>query len=347
MACRHIVMGWIASVACAGLTMMGPLLAGQAEPPFYDDKSKLLVYMDADDSQRPVRTPDDWQRRRAHILASMQLVMGPLPDDSRKVPLDTKVLEEATLPKTTRQRITYAAEEGDRVPAYLLIPRGLKGRAPAMLCLHPTSPAGKDVVAGLTDKPNRSYAIELAQRGYVTLAPDYLRMGENRTDAYALGYASATMKGIWNHLRAVDLLVSLPQVDAERIGCIGHSLGGHNAIFTAVFEPRITVLVSSCGFDSFLHYYDGAERNWYFGKGWCQIRYMPRLSNYRGELKAIPFDFPELLGALAPRPVFVNAPLRVAGGIQHAKPWQARRLGRLVHPTGVPGERRTQALRER
>ncbi|MBP85926.1 MAG: pectic acid lyase [Planctomycetaceae bacterium] len=69
------------------------------------------------------------------------------------------------------------------------------------------------------------------------------------------------------------------------------------------------MLASSCGFDSYLDYYDGAERVWYFGKGWCQIRYMPRLSDYRGKLEEIPYDFHELLGALAPRPLFVNAPL--------------------------------------
>ena len=84
-------------------------------------------------------------------------------------------------------------------------------------------------------------------------------------------------------------------------GAIGHSLGGHNTVYTAVFDPRITVLASSCGLDSYLHYKDGVERNWYFGQGWCQIRYMPRMSNYRGKLEEIPFDFHELLGSLAPR----------------------------------------------
>ena len=82
-------------------------------------------------------------------------------------------------------------------------------------------------------------------------------------------------------------------------------------------------MVSSCGFDSFLDYYAGAERNWYFGQGWCQIRYMPRLSNYRGQLERIPFDFPELLGALAPRPVFINAPL-------HDDNFQAESVDRCV-----------------
>jgi hypothetical protein len=58
-----------------------------------------------------------------------------------------------------------------------------------------------------------------------------------------------------------------------------------------------TPVASSCGFDAYPDYYDGAERNWFFGRGWCQIRYMPRLSDYRARTKEIPFDFPELLGA--------------------------------------------------
>ena len=70
------------------------------------------------------------------------------------------------------------------------------------------------------------------------------------------------------------------------------------------------MVASSCGFDSYQDYYGGAERVWRFGAGWCQMRYMPRLSNYRGRLTEIPYDFQELLGALAPRPFFVNAPLR-------------------------------------
>ena len=69
-------------------------------------------------------------------------------------------------------------------------------------------------------------------------------------------YESGTMKGIWNHIRAVDLLESLPEVDPDRIGVIGHSLGGHNALFVAAFDQRIRAVVSSCGFNAFEDYYD-------------------------------------------------------------------------------------------
>ena len=70
------------------------------------------------------------------------------------------------------------------------------------------------------------------------------------------------MKAIWNNMRAIDLLQTLPEVDGQRIGCIGHSLGGHNAMFTAAFDTRIQALVSSCGFTSFAKYYGGNLKGW-------------------------------------------------------------------------------------
>src|SRR5437868_5026347 len=78
-------------------------------------------------------------------------------------------------------------------------------------------PLGKGVPAGFGDKPDRHYAVHLAERGYVTLAPDYVNMGESKFDVYGRGYVSATMKGIWNHLRCDDYLRSLSEVDGERI----------------------------------------------------------------------------------------------------------------------------------
>jgi hypothetical protein len=98
-------------------------------------------------------------------------------------------------------------------------------------------------------------------------------------------------------------------VKRGKFGAIGHSLGGHNAIFTAVFDDRIKVIVSSCGFDSFTDYYSGDAGVWKPERGWCQTRYMPKLLEYAGRLSDVPFDFHELIGALAPRHVFVNAPL--------------------------------------
>ena len=255
----------------------------------------------------------DWEIRRPRILVAMQEIMGPLPGPEKRCAVDMQIEEEIDVGSHVRKLITYTAEPGSRTPAYLLVPKNGPppgGRYPAVLCLHPTRHEGHKVVVGLADCEERNYASELADRGFVTLAPAYPLLANYHPDLDGLGYASGTMKAIWDNMRGLDLLASLPEVVPHGFGAIGHSLGGHNAIYTAVFDKRITVVASSCGFDSYQDYYDATERVWKFGAGWCQIRYMPRLSNYRGRLTEIPYDFQELLGALAPRPLFVNAPLR-------------------------------------
>src|SRR5206468_2552041 len=108
---------------------------------------------------------------------------------------------------------------------------------------------------------------------------------------------SGTLKAVWDNLRGLDLLDSLPYVKRGEYGAIGHSLGGHNAVYTSLFDLRIKAVVSSCGLDSFLDYFGGDEARWQPEKGWTQTLYMPRLAAYRGRLAEIPFDFHELVGA--------------------------------------------------
>ena len=293
-------------------------------------RTNLLLYPDAAGAFQPVTTAGEWSLRRASIVEAMRRVMGPMPGNDRRVPLDVRVEEEVDAGRYVRRLLTYASEPGCRTPAYLCIPKSClpehrsheshrtasgavrPPKAAAVLCLHPTdNREGHKVVVGLGGRRGRQYAAELAELGYVTLAPAYPHLANYWPNLSKLGYKSGTMKAIWDNRRGLDLLETLPYVDATRgFGAIGHSLGGHNAVFTAVFDERISVLASSCGFDAFSDYYGGQTQRWYFGEGWCQIRYMPRLSNYRGRLAAIPFDFPELLGALAPRRFYVSAPVK-------------------------------------
>ena len=239
--------------------------------------------------------------------------MGTYPVVKKRAPLDLKIIESKDAGTYLLQSITFQSSASSDVPAHLCIPKDVlsgKRKAKAILCLHPTdNKVGRKVILGLGGRANRAYAAELAERGFVTITPAYPLLADYQPDVAKFGYASGTMKAVWDNSRALDLLESLSYVDASNgFGVIGHSLGGHNAIFTATFEKRISAIAVSCSFDSFPDYYDGNEENWVFGKGWCQTRYMPRLSDYRGRLGEIPFDFPELLGALAPRPLFVSAP---------------------------------------
>ena len=278
------------------------------------DRNKLLAFVNERGEAAPVKIVDDWKRRRASILEAMQSVMGPLPGGEKRCALDVKVDEEVDCGTYVRRLISYQSEPKGRVPAYLLIPKdALAGarKASAVLCLHPTSAdLGHKVVVGLGGKPNRDYARDLAVRGYVTLAPSYPLLANYQPNLAELGYVSGTMKAIWDNIRGLDLLESLPYVRQGGFGAIGHSLGGHNSVYTAVFDERIKVIVSSCGLDSYVDYYGGDPKNWQLERGWCQTRYMPRLAGYAGRLREIPFDFAEMLGALSPRVVFINAPLK-------------------------------------
>lgn len=281
-------------------------LAGQT--PIYADKVNLKHYYDADGQLRPVTNTTEWQIRAQHVLGNLQRVMGPLPAPTT-APLDVQVHSETKLPKYTRQLVSYVAEPGDRAWGYLLTPHyptDYTLRGPAMICLPGSSSPGKDAPAGLGPNRDMGYGHELAERGYVCLVLDYplLHTREYKTDPYTLGYVSATMKGVVNHRRGVDLLASRDNVDPAKIGVVGHSLGGHNALFLAAFDPRVRVVASSCGFGVF------AKHNRGNVAAWSSRYYMPRIKTIYGDVPGrIPFDFTELLAALAPRAVFVNAPL--------------------------------------
>ena len=284
-----------------------PTASQAADPaPKYAEHQDLSYYLDPSGAKQSIKTPADWAKRREHIAAWMQTVMGPLPKPEKPIALDIKVEEEVAVGELTRKKISYHTDSTERrVKAFLFLPKVGQASQPAVLCLHQTINIGKSEPAGLGGNPNLHYARHLAQRGYVTLAPDYPSFGEYPFDfAPTHGYTSGSMKAIYDNIRAVDLLQSLPEVDKDRIGCIGHSLGGHNTMFTALFEPRIKCLVSNCGFTRFHKYYNGAL------KGWTSSRYMPLIdSRHHNSPDEVPFDFPEIVAAFAPRPFLASSPI--------------------------------------
>jgi dienelactone hydrolase len=292
------------------LLFLAPLPAasegdGWPAPPTYTDHQDLSFVLDRHGRRRLIHTTADWHERREHILAHFQRAAGPLPSPTRRVPLDVRVIEEVRIGSLLRRKLTYQSDLDDRVPAYLFLPSTPRSRErlPALLCLQQTTAAGKDEPAGVRGDPSLKYALELAERGYVTIAPDYPSFGEHAYDFDPKhGYSSGTMKAVWDNIRAIDLLETLPEVDAGRIGCIGHSLGGHNGLFTAVFDERIKAVVTSCGFTSLQR--DDIP-------SWTGPRYMPRLaSEFGNDPKRVPFDFHELVSCLSPRAVFVSAATR-------------------------------------
>lgn len=206
-------------------------------------------------------------------------------------------------------------DQVDHVPIYILEPAELTKSMPAVLCLHQTTQdmsIGADEVIGKRGVENYSYALELAKQGFVTISPDYPLFGKYSIDLrdiyHTWGYESVTMKGIVNHMAAVNVLESLNYVDNSRIGCIGHSLGGTNALFSTYFDKRLKATVVSAGFTSFRKYAETSESKDL--SGWSRRdKYMPNiLTMYDNSPDKMPFDFNDLLCELCNRPLFASIP---------------------------------------
>ena len=269
--------------------------------------SQLLSYIDAKGQKRPVLTVSDWEIKRYQILDSIQAVMGPIPSFQNLPSFDIQYLDILKEENYIRYLVNFRVAENEFLPAYLYVPvsEGSHQKYPAMLALHQTAPWGKDDCDGGKTK-NMAYARELANRGYVVISPDYPPFGElSDYDFLNDSYLSGSMKGIFNHMRCVDLLQSMPNVDSERIGVIGHSLGGHNAMFVAAFDARLKIVVSSCGWTEFEYLAADGKLEEY-----SQDCYMPLIRDkYQLDGDKLPFNFHEIIALFAPRCFFSNSPV--------------------------------------
>ncbi len=250
----------------------------------------------------------DWRAWRERLTAKLIDLLGGFPPDPG--PLDPVVLDRVDTGDYVRERIAFTTEPGLRVPAYLLRPYGTSGAqpGPAILCLHGHG-RGKDDVAGVVRSPkeaqykvralNYDYAHQLARRGYTVLAPDARGFGELALDGMTCtwGMTASLLLGrtlvgsrVWDTVRAVDLLASLPEVDPERIGCVGLSWGGTHTMYAAALDPRIQAAVISGAFGTFKDaLIDGPE---------CPCQYVPGLLRHA--------ELPDIVALIAPRPLLIE-----------------------------------------
>jgi dienelactone hydrolase len=172
----------------------------------------------------------------------------------------------------TEIKIHYDGDPGERIPAYLLIPRGIGAeRRPGIFAAHQcarTCDIGKEQVVGKSvDWPDQAYGLELVREGFIVLAPDTNNIGERfnpklrqqwQTSQDLDGTQNACctgpggpwgggQKSVYDVIRGIDLLCQHPQVDAGRIGMIGHSLGSVTTMWALPLEPRIAAAAISGG----------------------------------------------------------------------------------------------------
>jgi pimeloyl-ACP methyl ester carboxylesterase len=153
--------------------------------------------------------------------------------------------------------------------------------------------------------------LALVRAGYAVLAFDQSGFGSRMSESgpFYDRYPHWSQMGrmVEDARAAIDALQKDSLVDPQRIYLFGYSMGGAVGIYTAALDSRVKGLVSICGFTPMRS--DIAAR----GTGGV-ARYsherglIPRLGFFAGHESRIPYDFPELLGAVAPRPVLVVQP---------------------------------------
>ena len=261
-----------------------------------------------------------WSAERERILKGVWQVLGRMPE-TKPPPLEPRVISEEDCGTYVRRKVSIQVQPGDRMPAYLLVPKSIKGRVPAIVCFYgTTSGAGKETTVGLSggspgSRPerNRAFAIDMAEAGFVAFAADYLRDGErvkpgkrpyDTSDFYEqFPDWSIHGKDAWDTSRAIDYLQTLDFVDGEKIGMVGHSYGGHSTIFTAALDERIKAAFANGPVSDFRHH----GLHWAVPKGGGNSQSLPAMRPYvLDHTLPIPVTFYEFTSLIAPRPLMVG-----------------------------------------
>jgi len=273
---------------------------------------KPYFQFDADTAER-------WQVWRSALKTKLMALMGPMPF---RCELEPSLVAETDCGDYVREKVVYKAEDRAPIPAYVLIPkeRRADGKLPAVLCLHGHNGGrdyGKDGPSGITrndpkyeeviEKANYDYAVQFCRRGYLTLAPDARGFGERyehkpryeRRDSCNVNFLRASLLGynllalnLLDHIAALDYLCQREDVDPERIGAAGLSMGGTHAMYIAALDERIKVACISGYLTSFVKYAIEKESI-------CGSQYLPNLYRFA--------DVPDICGLIAPRPlIFEN-----------------------------------------
>jgi hypothetical protein len=199
------------------------------------------------------------------------------------------------------ETLHFQSMPGLYVTANLYIPAGLEGAAPAILYVCGHGASIRDGVSYGNKVSYHHHGVWFARHGYVCLVMDTLQLGEiqgvhhgtHRLGQWwwnARGYTPAGVEA-WNGIRAIDYLVSRPEVDATRIGMTGRSGGGAYTWFVTALDERIQVSAPVAGItDLENHVVDGVV------EGHCDCMFF--INTYR-------WDQPVLAALVAPRPLLI------------------------------------------
>ena len=248
---------------------------------------------------------DTWRRKFRNAVTTLR---GPLPD---RVALEVETLSEVEEEDHRRRALRIAVSEMSSLVAYVLLPKDLADgeRRPAVVASHGHTQRGIDTTCGVDvvgEDAKRAYGLEAVRAGFVVIAPSWWgwygrdghldRVGKRDKcnviqNAASLYGMNVTDLHIQDGQAAIDVLCTMPEVDPDRIGCLGNSYGGRTMMWLTVFERRIKACVAAGSMNTF------RERSQKLAS--CGIQYFPGILQYG--------DVPEVFSLIAPRPLQLQA----------------------------------------
>ena len=260
---------------------------------------------------RPGEDFSKWQEKAKAQLVDL------LGDQPQAVPLNVRVEWKEERDSYQEIRFLFTAEEGADVPCHLLLPKQGEGPYPVVICLqghstgmhislgNPKYPGDEKSIAG-----DRDFAVQAVKQGYAALALEQRCFGERKdqrpekvkgvTSRHRCHHGSVTAlllgrtmigERVWDVSRAIDALGEFPQVDLQRIGCMGNSGGGTITFYAACMDERIKIAMPSCSFCTYRDSIGAVDH--------CVDNYLPRVLKY--------FEMGDLAGLIAPRSLVVVA----------------------------------------
>lgn len=274
---------------------------------------------------------DDVARRKAHVRKTIVEAIGGLPE---RTPLNAKVAGVLDREDYKIEKLIFESQPDFFVTANLYLPKKGTGPYPAVLY-----PLGHER-GGKSNPTWQRNLIGFARKGYVALTWDPIGQGEryqiydadferrkvirSTTEHSILGVQcilvgdNAARYTIWDGIRALDYLLSRPEVDTTRIACTGNSGGGTHTAYLSALEDRIHVAMPSCYLTS-----------------WSQL--LDTIGPQDAEQNLLPWigaglDHADFIYAFAPRPYLMLSAIRDFFSISGARStfWEAKNVYRKV-----------------
>jgi hypothetical protein len=249
---------------------------------FYLDKT----FKDLDKREEEIsklKTKADWKGRQEKVKEKLSKVLGEFPE---KTPLNAKIIDVIQKEKFRVEKIIFESQPKYYVTAAMYIPKNLKGKTAAIIYTSGHSDIAFRVGV------YQQVCINLVEKGFVVFAFDPVSQGERMqyldaeskellvggptsehtyegTQLFMIG-ASLANYMIWDGIRAVDYLLTRPEVDASRIGITGRSGGGTQSSYIAAFDKRIKAVAPENYITNFKRLWDtigpqDAEQIFYHG----------------------------------------------------------------------------------